>query len=58
LRKYKSSGSDRIPAELIQAGGETLVSMVNKIINSLWNKEELLDQWKESIIVTIHKKGR
>jgi hypothetical protein len=29
-----------------------------KIINnSAWNKEELHDQWKESTIVPIHKKG-
>jgi hypothetical protein len=26
LRKYKSQGSDEIPAELIQAGGEILLS--------------------------------
>jgi hypothetical protein len=27
------------------------------LINSIWNKEELPDQWKESIIVPVHKKG-
>jgi hypothetical protein len=26
LKKYKSPGSDKIPAELIQAGGEILLS--------------------------------
>jgi hypothetical protein len=57
LKKYKSPGSDQIPAELIQAGGEILVSVIHKLINYVWNKEELPDQWKESIIVPIHKKG-
>jgi hypothetical protein len=57
LKKYKSPGSDQIPAELIQAGGEMLLSEIHKLINSVWNKEELPDQWKESIIVPIHKKG-
>jgi hypothetical protein len=57
LKKYKSPGSDQIPSELIQAGGETLLSEIHKLINSVWNKEELPDQWKESIIVPIHKKG-
>jgi hypothetical protein len=57
LKKYKSPDSDQIPAELIQAGGEILLSAVHKLINSVWNKEELPDQWKESMIVTIHKKG-
>jgi hypothetical protein len=57
LKKYKSPGSDQIPAELIQAGGEILLSAIHKLINSVWNKEELPDQWKESIIVPVHKKG-
>jgi hypothetical protein len=27
------------------------------LINSVWNKEKLPDQWKESIIVPVHKNG-
>jgi hypothetical protein len=42
--------------KLIQARGETLMSAIHKLISSNWNKE-LPDQWKESIIVPIHKKG-
>jgi hypothetical protein len=57
LKKLKSPGSDQIPANLIQAGGETLLFAMHKLISSVWNKEELPDQWKESIIVRIHKKG-
>jgi hypothetical protein len=34
-----------------------LLSAIHKLINSIWNMEELPDQWKESIIVPIHKKG-
>jgi hypothetical protein len=56
LERYRSPGSDEIPGELIQAGGEILRSMVRKLINFDWNKEELPDQWKESII-PVHKKG-
>jgi hypothetical protein len=56
-KKYKLPGSDRIPAELIQARSEILLSVIHKLINSVWNKEELSDQWKESIIVPVHKKG-
>jgi hypothetical protein len=33
-----------------------LLSRIHKLINSVWNKEELPDQWKEFIIVPIHKK--
>jgi hypothetical protein len=57
LKSYKSPGSDGIPAELIQAGGEILRSKSHKLIKSIWNKEELPDQWKDSIIVPVHKKG-
>jgi hypothetical protein len=53
LKKYKSPGSDQILGELIQAGGETLQSEIHKLIKSIWSKEELPDQWKESIIVSI-----
>jgi hypothetical protein len=30
---------------------------IHKRINSIWNKEELPDQWKESVIVPIYMKG-
>jgi hypothetical protein len=57
LKKYKSPGSDQIPAELIQVGGEILQSEIHKLINSMWSKGQLPDQWKESITVRIYKKG-
>jgi hypothetical protein len=57
LKRFKSPGSDKIPVEIIQAGGEILRSKIHKLINSIWNKEELPDQWKESIIVLVHKKS-
>jgi hypothetical protein len=41
LKKYKSSGSDQIPSEMIRAGGETLLPRIHKLINSIWNKEKL-----------------
>jgi hypothetical protein len=56
-KKYKSPSGDQILAELIQAGGKMLLSVFHKLVNSIWNKEELPNQWKESIIVPIHKKG-
>jgi hypothetical protein len=34
-----------------------LLSAIHKLINSIWNKEELPDQWKESTIVSVHKNG-
>jgi hypothetical protein len=43
LKRYKSPGSDQIPAELIQAGGKILRSKIHKLIKSIWNKEKLPD---------------
>jgi hypothetical protein len=57
LKKYKSPGSDQILAELIKAAGKSLLSAIHKLLNSIWNKEELPDQWKQSISVPIHKEG-
>jgi hypothetical protein len=57
LKIYKSPGADQISAELIKAGGETLYSVIQRIICSIWNKEKLSQQWKESIIVPAFKKG-
>jgi hypothetical protein len=57
LKRYKSPGIDQIPAELIQAGGNTLGSEIHKPINCIWNKEELPEQWKESVIVPVDKKS-
>jgi hypothetical protein len=56
LKSYKSPGTDQIPAELIKTGSETLCSEIHRPIYSIWNKEELPQQWKESIIIPIHKK--
>jgi hypothetical protein len=57
LQRHKSPGIDQIPAEPIKAGGRTIRSEIHKLINSIWNKEELPEQWKETIIVPIYKKG-
>jgi hypothetical protein len=35
---------------------QTLVSAIYNVINSIWNKKEMPDQWKESIIVPFTKK--
>jgi hypothetical protein len=55
LKKYKSPGSDQIPAELIQAGDETVWSEIHKLINSVCSKEEFPDQWKKSMSVPTRK---
>jgi hypothetical protein len=57
LKRNKSPDTDQIPVELIKAGGKEIRSQIHKLIISIWNKEELPEQWKESIIVHVYKKG-
>jgi hypothetical protein len=47
LEGYKLPGIHKTLAKLMQAGGDTLCSEINKLTNSTWNKEELPGQWKE-----------
>jgi hypothetical protein len=56
LNRHKSPGIDQIAA-LIKAGGRAIQSEIYTLINFIWNKEELSEEWKESIIVPIYKKG-
>ena len=55
LQRHKSLGNDQIPAELIKARGRTVRSEIHKLNNSILNEEELPEEWKESIIVTIYR---
>jgi hypothetical protein len=40
-----------------ERGGNTLRSEIHKIIDFIWNKEKLTQQWKEPIIVAIYENG-
>ena len=55
LKSHKSPGIDQIPAELIKARGRTICFEIHKLIISIWKKEKLPEEWKESIILPIHK---
>jgi hypothetical protein len=57
LRRHNSPGINQISAELIKAGDKTIRSEIHKLINSVWNNEELPMDLKESSIVPIFKKG-
>ena len=57
LKSHKSPGIHQIPEELIKAGCKKYRYKTRKLIISIWNKEELPEEWKESIIVPIYKKG-
>ena len=47
LKNHRSPRTDQIPAESIKAGGRTILCEIHNLIISIWNKEELPDEWKE-----------
>ena len=53
LKGHQSPGIDQIPADLIKAVGRTIRFEIRKLITSIWNKETLPEEWKDSIIVSI-----
>jgi hypothetical protein len=57
LKIHKSPGIGQIPAELNKARGRTFRYAIHKLTIFIWNKEKLLEKWKESIIVPTIKKG-
>jgi hypothetical protein len=51
LKICKLPSSDQILAELNQAGCETLWPEIHKLINSVWNKEELSDHGRSLLLL-------
>ena len=57
LKSHKSLGIDKMPTELIKAWGKIIRCEIHELIISIWIKEELPEEWKESIIIPVCKKG-
>ena len=57
LKKGKSAGVDNIPAEMVQAGGEDMLSVLLIICSKIWQTGEWPTQWTQSLVITLPKKG-
>ena len=57
LKIHKSPVIYQLSAELFKAGGRIIRNVIHKLIISIWNKEELPEVMKESMIVPVCKKG-
>jgi hypothetical protein len=57
LKSYKSPVLIRFRPNSSKQGVKLERSEIHRHICCIWNKEELPQQWKESIIVPIYKKG-
>ena len=57
LKKGKSAGVDNIPADLVQAGGEDVITDLTTICNKIWLTGERPTPWTESLVITLPNKG-
>ncbi|WP_419593732.1 hypothetical protein, partial [Thiolapillus sp.] len=57
LKKGKSAGVDNIPAELVQTGGEDVITALTTICNKIWQTGEWPTPWTQSFVITLPKKG-
>ncbi len=57
LKNNKSAGSDGIPAELLKAAGTNFIDAFHQLLVKIWNAETMPNEWNQSIICPIHKKG-
>ena len=57
LKKGKSAGVDNTPAELVQTGGEDVITALTTICNKIWQTGEWPTPWTQSLVITLPKKG-
>ena len=55
LKKGKSAGVDNITSELVQAGGEDVITALMTICNKIWRTEEWPTSWTQSLVITLPK---
>ena len=57
LKKGKSARVDKFPAELVQAGGEDVITALTTVCNKIWQTGEWQTPWIQSLVITLPKKG-
>ena len=57
VKKRKWAGVDNIPAELVQAGGEDVITALTTICRTIWQAGEWPTPWTQSLVITLPKKG-
>jgi len=57
LKSHRSPDIDQTTAKLIKVGCRKISYEIHELIISICNKEELTEEWNESIIVPTYKRG-
>lgn len=54
--KQQSCKNDRIPSEILEAGGQNLLCDIHALLLKLWHKEEIPAELRDALIVSIFNK--
>ena len=57
LKNNKAAGADGIHLELIKYGGNKQLNRMYEIVKQIWEEKRIPEEWKETIIVPVHKRG-
>jgi len=57
LKNNKAAVTDGIHPELIKYGENTLLNRIYELVRQIWEEERMPEEWKETLIVPIYKKG-
>ena len=57
LKNNKVAGTDGIHLELIKYGVLNTLNRIYELVRQIWEEERMPEEWKETIIVPIYKKG-
>ena len=57
LKNGKAAGPDGIPAELLKYGGQAMVDVMHKLIQQIWDKDEIPEEWGRAAVINLYKKG-
>jgi len=57
LKNNKAAGTDGIHPELIKYRRNKLLNRMYDLVRQMWEEERIPEEWKETIIVPLHKRG-
>ena len=57
LQSGKSPGMDSISAEMLKSSENDAVKQLHLLFNSICKEQRVPEDWKNSLIVKVHKKG-
>ena len=57
LKNNKAPGCDTVTAYLLKYRGKSLRKRIHKILELIWHKETMPENWKLGLIHPVHKKG-